>query len=109
MNDEFPDSIPEPSFFKSDPSSQPDQDNIELGLRLLVGLLAIGGEEAAHRLQKMQQKINEDPSFWRAETPEDDPSLRSQAWHLGVGLFLRGQRRVYWLPGQTQLSCLHWE
>jgi len=94
MSDEFPDSIPGPTFRKSDPPTPPDQDSIELGLRFLVGLLAVGGEEAARRLQKMQQKLNEDPSLWRSEPPEKEPSLHRQAWHLGVGLFLWGQRRV---------------
>ena len=94
MSNENQDSQPQPPLSQSDPPTPPDQDNIELGLRFLVGLLAVGGEEAARRLQKVGQKLNEDPSLWRSEPLEKEPSLHRQAWHLGVGLFLWSQRRV---------------
>jgi hypothetical protein len=71
-----------------------DRDSLELALRFLVGLLAIGGEEATHRLQEMQQKLDADPTRWQAGSSTEDNSLSRRAWHLGIGLLWRGQRRV---------------
>ena len=72
----------------------PDWDSIDLALRFLVGLLAIGGEEAARRLQEMQENLDADPVLWGAQTRAGPKSLRRQAWHLGVGLARRGQKRL---------------
>lgn len=100
MNDEIQnterESLPEQISFEHQPdqSQDSDRDSIELGLRFLVGLLAIGGDQAARRLQKMQAKLNQDPTLWRVETPAGDQSLRRQAWYLGVGLIQRGQKRL---------------
>jgi len=100
MIDETQDTKPENQSEQIDFEAQPDQrydqdrDSIELALRFLVGLLAIGGDEAARRLQDMQQKINEDPTLWNSESPVGNKSIRRQAWHLGVGLIRRGQRRL---------------
>jgi len=100
MSDEIQDTKPENQSEQTDFESQPDQrydqdrDSIELALQFLVGLLAIGGDEAARRLQEMQQKINEDPTLWNSEPPVGNNSIRRQAWHLGVGLIRRGQRRL---------------
>ena len=71
-----------------------DRDSIDLALRFLVGLLAIGGEEAARRLQEMQEKLDADPSLWNPSGPTAQKGLRRQAWHLGVGLARRGQKRL---------------
>jgi hypothetical protein len=71
-----------------------DSDSIVLALRFLVGLLALGGDEAARRLQEMQRKLDEDPALWNSESPAGTKTLRRQAWHLGVGLMRRGQRRL---------------
>lgn len=94
MSDEIQDSQPEHLPNQSGANIQSGQDNIELGLRFLVGLLALGGEEAARRLQKMQRKLNEDPSLWQSEKPSEAKSLRRQAMYLGVGLIYRGQKRL---------------
>jgi len=100
MSDQTQDTKPENQSEQTDFGSQPDQrfdqdrDSIELALRFLVGLLAIGGDEAARRLQEMQRKLNENPALWTTETSLGDKSLRRQAWHLGVGLIRRGQRRL---------------
>ena len=100
MNDETQNTerehLPEQISFEYQPdqSQASDGDSIELGLRFLVGLLASGGDEVAHRLQKMQAKLNQDPTLWRAETPAEYQSLRRQAWYLGVGLIQRGQKRL---------------
>lgn len=95
MSNESQDSQPKPppNQFGSD-IYQADHDNIELALRFLFGLFVIGGDEAARRLQEMQQKLNENPSQWSDENPDGEPSLHRQFWHMGVGLFLRGHRRV---------------
>ncbi len=77
-----------------DPNYDQDRDSIELALRFLVGLLAIGGDEAARRLQEMQRKLNENPALWNADVSMGDKSMRRQAWHLGIGLIRRGQRRL---------------
>lgn len=73
---------------------QRDRDSIALVLRFLVGLLALGGDEAARRLQEMQRKLDEDPALWNSGSPARDKPLRRQAWHLGVGMMRRGQRRL---------------
>jgi len=73
-------------------SVDPDRDSIDLALRFLVGLLALGGDEAARRLQEMQRKLDADPTLWSSETTAGDKTLRRQAWHLGVGLMRRGQK-----------------
>ena len=85
---------PEQSGFEPqmEQNFDPDQDSIELGLRFLVGLLALGGEQATRRLQDMQRKLNQDPSFWNTEQPAGNKTLRRQAWHFSVGLIGRGQR-----------------
>jgi hypothetical protein len=71
-----------------------ERDSLDLALRFAVGLLALGGDEAARRLQEMQRKLDTDPALWRAEVPAGQKSLRRQAWHLGVGLARRGQKRL---------------
>ncbi|MGD9047677.1 MAG: hypothetical protein PVF77_06460 [Anaerolineae bacterium] len=71
-----------------------DRDSVALALRFLVGLLAIGGDEAARRLQEMQRKLDADPSLWQAQVSGGQKSLRRQTWHFGVGLMKRGQRRL---------------
>ena len=71
-----------------------DEDNLDLGLRFLVGLLAIGIDEATLRLQKMQAKLDQNPDLWRAGIPAPGKTLRRQAWYLGLGLFQRGQKRL---------------
>jgi hypothetical protein len=89
-----------PSSEQIDLDTQPEQsvardrDSIALALRFLVGLLALGGDEAARRLQEMQRKLDADPTLWSADTPGEDKTLRRQAWHLGVGLMRRGQKRL---------------
>ena len=76
------------------PSPGPDRDNVDLALRFLVGLLSIGGDEAARRLQEMQDKLEADPALWASEAPAGQKGLGRQAWHLGVGLVRRGQKRL---------------
>ena len=71
-----------------------ERDSVALALRFLVGLLALGGDEAARRLQEMQRKLDVDPTLWSAQGPAEQKSLRRQAFHLGVGLMRRGQRRL---------------
>ena len=71
-----------------------DKDSIALALRLLVGLLALGGDEAARRLQEMQRKLDEDPALWNSASPSGTKTLRRQAWHLGIGLMRRSQKRM---------------
>ncbi len=71
-----------------------DRDSVALALRFLVGLLALGGDEAARRLQEMQRKLDEDPTLWNAQGLTEQKSFRRRAWHLGVGLTKRGQRRL---------------
>ena len=90
MRDETQDSQP-----KLPPNhSRENQDSIELGLRFLVGLLTIGGEELAHRLQEIQRKLDEDNSLWSNEISEGEPSLSRQFWHLGIGMIQRSQMRL---------------
>ena len=60
-------------------SLERDRDNVALALRFLVGLLALGGDEAARRLQEMQRRLDEDPTLWSAQPPPDPKSLRRQA------------------------------
>jgi hypothetical protein len=71
-----------------------DHDSIDLVLRFLVGLLALGGDEAARRLQEMQHRLDADPALWKAGTPPERKTFRRRAWHLGVGLVRRGQKRL---------------
>ena len=71
-----------------------DRDSIDLALRFLVGLLSIGGDEAARRLQEMQHRLDADPSLWASRPPAGRKSLRRQAWHVGLGLARRGQKRL---------------
>ena len=71
-----------------------DHDSIDLALRFLVGLLALGGDEAARRLQEMQHRLDADPALWNAGTPPERKAFRRRAWHLGVGLVRRGQKRL---------------
>ncbi len=71
-----------------------ERDSLDLALRFAVGLLALGGEEAARRLQEMQHKLDADPTLWSAQVPAGQKPLRRQAWHLGVGLARRGQKRL---------------
>ena len=80
--------------FQWEQDQDSDEDNLDLGLRFLVGLLAIGVDEAVLRLQKMQAKLNQDPDLWRAGIPAPGKTLRRQAWYLGLGLFQRGQKRL---------------
>ena len=77
-----------------EPSADPARDSIDLALRFLVGLLSIGGDEAARRLQEMQEKLDADPTLWESEESAGQKSLSRQAWHLGVGLVRRGQKRL---------------
>ena len=77
-----------------EPSVDLDRDSIDLALRFLVGLLSIGGDEAARRLQEMQEKLDADPTLWESEASTGQKSLSRQAWHLGVGLVNRGQKRL---------------
>ena len=71
-----------------------DKDSLALALRFLVGLLALGSDEAARRLQEMQRQLDEDPALWSSESPVGNKTLRRQAWHLGIGMMRRGQRRL---------------
>lgn len=71
-----------------------DRDSIDLALRFLVGLLSLGGDEAARRLQDMQRQLDENPTLWGSQTPVGHRTFRRRAWHLGVGLMRRGQRRL---------------
>jgi hypothetical protein len=80
--------------FQWEQDQDPDDDNLDLGLRFLIGLLAIGVDEAVLRLQKMQTKLDQDPDLWRAGVPAPGKTLRRQAWYLGLGLFQRGQKRL---------------
>ncbi len=77
-----------------EPSADPNRDSIDLALRFLVGLLSIGGDEAARRLQEMQDRLDAEPSLWESEASTGQKSLGRQAWHLGVGLVNRGQKRL---------------
>ncbi len=104
MSDEIQDTIQEPPFELAGLDAQPGQsvpdadsigldgDSIDLGLRFLVGLLALGGDAAARRLQEMQRKLDADPTLWSAQALAGQKTLRRQAWHLGVGLARRGQK-----------------
>jgi hypothetical protein len=104
MSDEIQDTNQEPSLAQPGLDAQPEQsvpdadsigldgDSIDLALRFLVGLLALGGDEAARRLQEMQRKLDADPTLWSSQAPAGQKTLRRQAWHLGVGLARRGQK-----------------
>ena len=100
MSEEFQDSKSELSPSETETKTLEGQiqphnfDSIDLGLRFLVGLLAIGGEEASRRLGEMQRKLDEDPSSWQTERRPAEKSLGRQAWYLGVGLIWRGQKRL---------------
>jgi len=100
MSDEIQNTNQEPSLELAGLHAQPgqgvdlDRDSIDLALRFLVGLLALGGDEAAWRLQEMQRKLDADPTLWNSQVPEGQKNLRRQAWHLGVGLMRRGQKRL---------------
>ena len=87
---------PEPPEMEAQPdrSEDFDRDSIDLALRFLVGFLALGGDEAARRLQETQQRMDRDPTSWASEAPAEGKPLRRQAWHLGIGLMRRGQKRV---------------
>jgi len=71
-----------------------DRDSVDLTVRFLVGLLALGGDEAGRRLQDMQRQLDIDPTLWESRLAAGDRPLRRQAWHLGIGLMTRGQRRL---------------
>ena len=97
MSDEIQGTNQEPPLELACMDDQPEQsavdaDSIDLALRFLVGLLALGGDEAARRLQEMQRKLDADPTLWSVQVPAGQKSLRRQAWHLGVGLANRGQK-----------------
>ena len=77
-----------------EPGVDLDRDSIDLALRFLVGLLSIGGDEAARRLQEMQDRLDADPALWSDEVSAGQKGLRRQAWHLAVGLVNRGQKRL---------------
>ena len=100
MSDEIQGTNQGPSSERTGLDAQPEQsvdldrDSTDLALRFLVGLLALGGDEAARRLQDMQRKLDEDPTLWSSEMPAGEKTLRRQAWHLGVGMMKRGQRRL---------------
>lgn len=100
MNDEIQDTNQGPSLGQTGLDARPvqsvdhDRDSIDLSLRFLVGLLALGGDEAARRLQDMQRQLDEDPTLWSTEFPTGGKTVRRQAWHLGVGLMSRGQKRL---------------
>jgi hypothetical protein len=86
---------PEPPDREAQPdrSADLDRDSIDLVLRFLVGFLALGGDEAARRLQEMQQRLDADATLWApANTAGAGKPLRLQAWYLGVGLMKRGQK-----------------
>jgi hypothetical protein len=100
MSDEIQDTNQKPSLEQAGLAVKPEQsvylerDSIDLALRFLVGLLALGGDEAARRLQEMQRRLDEDPTLWSSEAPAGRKTLRRQTWHLGVGLMRRGQKRL---------------
>jgi hypothetical protein len=100
MDEEFRDSksgsLPNKIQSKTQTAREQTQnyDSVELALRFLIGLLALGGEEAARRLEELQQKLDADPARLNNGVSAEDDSISRQAWHLGVGLFLRGQRRL---------------
>ena len=100
MSDEIQDTSQGPSLGHADLYAQTEQsvdldrDSIDLTLRFLVGLLALGGDEAARRLQDMQRKLDDAPALWSSEMPAGEKTLRRQAWHLGVGMMKHGQRRL---------------
>ena len=82
------------AYAQQEPEAGPDRDSIDLALRFLVGLLAIGGEEAARRLQEVQNKLDADPSLWNPAGPAGQKGLRRRAWHLGIGMARRHQKRL---------------
>jgi hypothetical protein len=103
MKDEIQDTSQEPALDQAGVDARPvqmddldhdsierDRDSVALALRFVVGLLALGGDEAARRLQEMQRKLDEDPALWNSQAPAGDKTLHRQAWHLGVGLILPG-------------------
>lgn len=98
MSEEIQDTNQEPALVQAGTDAQPaqiaelDHDSIDLAIRFVVGLLALGGDEAARRLQEMQRWLDADPALWTSQAPAGEKSLRRQAWHLGVGLVRRGQR-----------------
>ena len=100
MSDEIQDTDQRPlleqggSDIEVEQSVDLDRDSIDLVLRFLVGLLALGGDEVDRRLQEMQRKLDADPTIWSSQVPEGQKSLRRQTWHLGVGLLNRGQKRL---------------
>lgn len=100
MSDESQDTNREPPLESAGLDAQLEQgvdldgNSIDLALRFIVGLLALGGDEAARRLQGMQRKLDADPTLWSLRVPAEQKSLRRQAWHLGVGLANRGQKGV---------------
>jgi hypothetical protein len=100
MSDEIQDTTQAPALESAGWDAQSEQgvgrerDSLDLALRFTVGLLTLGGEEAARRLQELQRKLDTDPTLWSAQAPAGQKSLRRQAWHLGVGLARRGQKRL---------------
>jgi hypothetical protein len=100
MNDASSNAVQEGALEQIDSDAQETQgagrrrDSIDLVLRFLVGLLALGGDEAARRLQEMQSRLDADPTLWSTEGPADHKTIRRQAWHLGVGLARRGNKRL---------------
>lgn len=77
-----------------DRSTDLDRDSIDLALRFLVGFLSLSGDEAARRLLEEQRRLDRDPRLWESETPAGTKPLRRKAWHLGIGLMRRGQKRA---------------
>jgi hypothetical protein len=73
-----------------------EHDSVDLALRFLVGLLAMGGDEAAVRLQEAQRRLDEEPLLWSSESTFGDWSVRQRAWYLGVGLMKRGRKGLNW-------------
>ena len=57
MNDEFQGTDQGPLLAQTDLNTDLNRDSVDLALRFLVGLLALGGDEAAWRLQDMQDRL----------------------------------------------------
>jgi hypothetical protein len=79
------------------PADQPaalEFERLQLVTRLLVGFLAVGGDELLQWLREFQQEIDSDPSLLPTRPRSEDATELELLRYLTIGLLVRGEKAV---------------
>jgi hypothetical protein len=87
----------QPSKVTAIPPDQPaalEFERLQLVTRLLVGFLAVGGDELFQWLREFQQEIDSNPSLLPARRQAKDETELELLRYLTIGLLVRGEKAI---------------